>query len=203
MPDVSHHCLQYDRLLLRMLPTLVKKLRMLRVMCKGNAPLSVKEECVFGQAIKGGYGCVYVRLSSSTKSLVCVCNPGNANKQRAPRCMCVCTREIKGEYGCVYVGVCHFCMYMYQPARIFKIEDVFITLFDGVLHQAKVVARCTVTRCIINLIYSTHCIYITYRSSHYNWLVFIPLFQFGIMNMRTKFHLIMSSSFCFLLFWPP
>ena len=37
---------------------------------KRNAPVSVKEECVFVQAIKREYGCVYVCLSSSTKSLV-------------------------------------------------------------------------------------------------------------------------------------
>ena len=54
----------------------------------------------------------------------------------------------------------------------------------------------------ISLIYSTPCIYITYRSSHHSWLIFIPLSQFGILHTHVKFYLIMSSSFCFLLFWP-
>ena len=99
---------------------------MLRV-CKGNAPVSVKKECVFCQTIKRGcgYGCVC--LSPSTKSLVSVCNGSNlesANKRRAPRCMCACARKIQDEYGCVYVRVCHFpspinsylgvCVYMYM-----------------------------------------------------------------------------------------
>ena len=53
------------------------------------------------------------------------------------------------------------------------------------------------------LIYSTHCIYITYKFSHRNWLNFIPLFQFRIMKTCIKCYLVMSSSFCFLLFWPP
>ena len=68
------------------------------------------KECVFVQAIKRGYGCVYVCLSS-TKSLVCVCNgsdPGSANKRRATGCMRVCVRDSKDRYGCVYVCVCHF-----------------------------------------------------------------------------------------------
>ena len=52
-------------------------------------------------------------------------------------------------------------------------------------------------------IYSTPCIFITYRSSHYNWLIFIPLFYFRIRNTRTNFLLVSSSSIWFLLFWPP
>ena len=55
----------------------------------------------------------------------------------------------------------------------------------------------------IFFIYSSPCIYITYTSSHYNWFIFVPLFQFHIRNMHTKFHLVPSSSFWFLLFWPP
>ena len=55
----------------------------------------------------------------------------------------------------------------------------------------------------ICLIYSTPCIYITYRSSHYNWLIFIPLFQFHIRNTRTNFLLVSLCCFWFLLFWPP
>ena len=100
--------------------------------CTGHIPFvqDTKEDCVFVQAIKCEYGyeCVYVCLSSSTKSRVCVRNgsdPDSANKRRAPRYMCVCEREIKDGYGCVYVCVCHFpspvnsylcmciCMYMY------------------------------------------------------------------------------------------
>ena len=65
---------------------------------KGNTPVSVQEECVFVQEIKGAhrYGCVYV----------CIMINDPDNKKRAPRCTCVCAREIKD--GCVYARVCHF-----------------------------------------------------------------------------------------------
>ena len=48
---------------------------MLRV-CKGNAPVSVKKECVFDEAIKREYGCVYASPPfpvSTRQLLVCVC----------------------------------------------------------------------------------------------------------------------------------
>ena len=61
-------------------PTLVKQVRKLCVAlhaCKGNSPVSVKEECVLVQAIKCGYGCVYVSVTfnqiSSRRLLVCIC----------------------------------------------------------------------------------------------------------------------------------
>ena len=54
---------------------------------------------MFLQAIKRGYGCVYVCVSSLNKSpvhsylCVCVCNgsaPGSAIKKRPEVCVCVC-----------------------------------------------------------------------------------------------------------------
>ena len=77
---------------------LVHKLRVTLHACKGNAPVSVKKKstkkCEFVQAIKHGYRCVNVRLSTSTKFLVdsylgmYVMKPFlDMLKKGAPRCM--------------------------------------------------------------------------------------------------------------------
>ena len=99
-------------------------------------------------------------------------------------------------------------MVPYSPPCKYYIYTLALRLADIESHSLIWYYKCRYQLSFVQLvlyflIYLTPCIYIyiyiyiTYRSSHYNCLIFIPLFQFGILNTRTKLHMVRSSKFAF------
>ena len=108
--------------------------------CKEDAPVSVTEECVFVQAIKRRYGCVYVSVIinqiSSRQLLVSAFNE-SAYERQASRCMSGCASKIKREYGWLYVFVIFtlqwaatcMCMYKYvNTVELLRLHKAVILL---------------------------------------------------------------------------